>query len=268
MTISLHDLGEPIAIGNTAEVYDIEPGWVLKLFHNSYSRGAVEYEHRVHQAVYAAGIPVPQARDEIVECEGRFGILYEKVAGDPMARILERKPWRFVTYARKLAELQVAMHARPVTAEGLSTMKERLARKMERAVSLPQDVHAAALEVLQTLPDGDRLCHGDYHFENILVDGEKFYIIDWVDATVGSPVGDVARTSVIIEGVIATHASPAIRLLLKCIHAIYLRRYFHLHPGGQDEYQRWKAVIAAGRLSEGMPELQDWLLDQTSKYLN
>ena len=257
--------GTLIAVGNTAEVYEAQPGWVLKLFKENYSRGAVEYELRIHQAVQQAGIPVPKAGDAIIDVDGRFGILYEKVNGLPMAQVIQKQPWKMRAYARKLAELHVQMHAEPLLAEGLPTIRERLNSRIAELKEMPENYRTILLQRLDELPDGDRLCHGDFHVENVLVDGEDFYIIDWVDATIGSPMADVARTTVILLGAAAGLPSKILRWMVRRLHAVYLQEYIRLAPFDREEYERWLPVIAVARLTEGIAEQQDWLIEQAKK---
>src|SRR3990172_6771450 len=53
------DLGQPLAVGGTAEVYAWEPGWVLKLYFDRYESGMANFERRIAAAVRATGLPVP-----------------------------------------------------------------------------------------------------------------------------------------------------------------------------------------------------------------
>ncbi len=49
--------------------------------------------------------------------------------------------------------------------------------------------------VIESLPDGDRLCHGDLHPENVMVDEEgELMVIDWLTAGKGCLEADLART--------------------------------------------------------------------------
>ena len=132
---------------------------------------------------------------------------------------------------------------------------------------MPENLRTAALKALETMPDGDRLCHGDFHPGNILLSQPKPVIIDWIDASIGSPLADVARTSIMLLGSAATESPMFLRKGIQILHTIYLRRYFQLRPGGYDEYRRWLPIVAAGRLNEGIDEQDDWLLAQASKLL-
>ena len=260
-------LTTPIAIGNTAEVYDYEPGWILKLFKERFTRGAVEYEFNINRAVEQAGIPVPKTGAAIIEIDGRFGILYEKIDGQPMAQMLKTQPWKLFEFARKMAELHVRMHAEPMAAVGIPSAGDRNRWKIEHAEVLSDAVKEAALEALESMPKGDRLCHGDFHLENILIQNDAEYIIDWVDAMIGSPMMDVARSSITLQGEAATQDSWIIRQLLKIMDAVYVRHYFRLSSGDRDEFERWLPILAAGRLCEGLDYQQDWLMAQAEKLL-
>lgn len=262
-----HDLGNPIAVGGTAEIYDWEPGWILKLYFDRYDSGIADYERRIVSAICATGLPVP-AVGEIVSVAGRVGLLYQKISSEPMGEDLAKHPWRIISYARKLAELHAEMHANPVQAD-LPPLRRRLEQKIRDAKPLPENLCAAALRALETMPDGDHLCHGDFHLGNILLSQPEPIIIDWIDASIGSPLADVARTSILAQGMVMAEPqfSSYQRLGLRAMHAVYLHHYFQLRPGGQDEYRRWLPIIAAGRLNEGITGWEEWLLAEASKLL-
>jgi len=251
-------LGKPIAIGGTAEVYDWEPGWVLKLFFDRFDPGIANFEHRIAAAISTAGISIPTVR-EIIRVNGREGLLYEYCDGHSMDADLKEHFFRGPGYAYKMAELQAEIHAKPLNAEIPST-HSRLYQKIQDAKPLPANLRDAALNALERMPDGDRLCHGDFHPGNILLSNPKPVIIDWIDSSIGSPRADVARTSIMLRGSAAVESSWVLRHGIEILHTLYLRRYFQLRPGGFDEYRRWLPIVAAGRLTEGIPGQDSWLL--------
>lgn len=240
----------PIARGRTAELYDWDAGHVLKLYYAWCPPHWVEHEAHVARVIVEAGIPAPAA-GEIVELDGRRGIIYERITGISMLDDMRKRPWLLLRYARGLADLQARIHL--LTVPGLHTCRDSLRRSIGRAPHLPEPQRAQALRLLETLPDGRSLCHGDFHPGNVLISARGPVVIDWVTASLGSPWADVARTSLLLTvGVKAAGdmVSPAIRVLSGLFHRAYLSRYKALVPDGQAELARWLPVIAAARLDE------------------
>ena len=159
--MSMMSLGKPLALGRTAEIYAWEEGQVLKLFKDWFSVDGVEYEAQISRAVHTSGLPVP-AVGEIVEINGRLGLIYERVAGPSMLEYLLTKPWTYIREARILAELHADMHASNILPE-LPSQRQRLEDKIRSAAVLPPDLREAGLRSLSQMPDGNRLCHGDFH---------------------------------------------------------------------------------------------------------
>jgi aminoglycoside phosphotransferase (APT) family kinase protein len=254
-------LGEPIARGRTAEIYAWGKGEILKLFHDWFDEAAIAYESRLAHAVHRTGLPVA-AVGEIVEVEGRRGLIYERVDGPTMLAELVAHPWRLAGSARRLAQLHAEMHSLEIEAD-LPAQHRRLEDKIGRAPALPAGLRERRLGELAGLPAGQRLCHGDFHPGNVILAGGGPVVIDWIDATLGSPLADVARTSVLLRGVVARPGASALqKLMLGLYHRLYLRYYFRLRPGGRGEYRAWYPIVAAARLDEGIAELEAWLLAQ------
>ena len=162
-----------------------------------------------------------------------------------------------------MAELHVKLHTNPVQVD-IPRQRQRLIDKINAAKALPEALKSKALIALEAMPDGDRLCHGDFHPGNILVTLHEEMIIDWTDVTRGNPLADLARTTILFCGSAeASHSRYSlIRAFLLKIHGDYIRHYFRLRPGGEEEYRRWLPIIAAARLSENIPEVEKWLISQ------
>lgn len=248
MTHSL--LAAPIAKGRTAELYDWDADHVLKLYYAWCPPHWVEHEAHVARVIAEAGIPTPAA-GEIVESDGRRGIVYERVTGISMLEDMRKRPRLLLRHARSLADLQARFHR--VTVPGLHAYRDGLRHSIGRAPHLPEPQRTRALALLETLPSGEALCHGDFHPGNVLISARGPVVIDWMTASLGSPWADVARTSMILTiGVKAAGdmVFPAIRLLSGLFHRSYLRRYKALVPDGEAELARWLPIIAAARLDE------------------
>lgn len=61
------------------------------------------------------------------------------------------------------------------------------------------DTKRTVLAVLGEMPDDERLCHGNFHPDNVLMTLQGPVIIGWMDATRGSPLVDIARTSLLLS---------------------------------------------------------------------
>ncbi len=255
-------LDKPIAYGRTAEIYAWEKDQVLKLFYDWFSLENIRYELCITRAVHDSGLPVPTV-GEIIQVNGRNGLLYQRVDGISMFDKMAIKPWMIFHYARRLAELHVEMHSKTIRAD-IPLQHPKLKDKINHADALSIDLRAKALDTLETLPVGDRLCHGDFHPGNIILSNGSEVVIDWIDSSLGNPLADVARTTIIARGAIESHQiqEPLQRVAVRIFHAAYLRQYFSLRPAGNAEYRTWLPIVAAARLSENIPEVEGWLLEQ------
>ena len=261
------DLGSPIALGRTAELYSWGERQVLKLFRDGWPGEWVEGEARLARLVLASGLSAP-AVGELVKLHDRLGLVYERLEGPSLLRDMSSKPWRLLPAARLLAELHAGIHER--LAPQFPAQRQSLASKIQRGTGLSLADREAALELLDRLPDGERLCHGDFHPDNILMTSRGPVIIDWMNAAFGNPLADVARTSLLIQ--VGTPASGrAVRWLLlfgrRWFHQVYLDRYFQLRPDGREQLDAWLALNAAARLAEGIAEEQERLVAIVREHL-
>ena len=246
--------------GRTADIYVWDNNQILKLFHTGWSLSVVEQEAHISQIVHATGLPVP-ASGGMIEIEGRHGILFEHIDGPSMLHQLGAKPWTAIALLHAFADLHVRMHAH--TMREFPSQRLHLTQEIRRASALPAKWTAAALAALDHLPDGNRLCHGDYHPDNVLMSPHGTIIIDWSEATAGNPIADVARTALIFR-MGAPPPGGMSRLLIGPTRAfaqsMYVRRYRKRYPALQAELAAWQLPIAAARLGEGIPEEQQQLL--------
>ncbi|HLO29890.1 MAG TPA: aminoglycoside phosphotransferase family protein [Anaerolineales bacterium] len=239
-----------IAQGRTAEIFAWDDQHVLKLFRDWCPPDWAEYEARIARAIHAAGIPSPET-GEVIEVNGRRGLIYERLTGVSMLQELNARPWTLFKQAGLLADLQIKIHQRSIV--GLPSYKERLSYDIRNTPYLDDDLRNKVLALLNTLPDGKYVCHGDFHPGNVILTPKGPTVIDWMAACSGSRWADVARTSLLLNiGVRAAgkQVQPVLKMLIRLYYQSYLRRYLTLIPDTEKELNRWTPVIAAGRLNE------------------
>jgi len=258
-------LSAPFARGRTAEIFFWDEDHVLKLYLDWCPTDWVEYESKIAHAVYAAGIPTPAA-GEIVEVNGRRGLIYERVEGISMLQDLNSHAWKLARHARSLAELQIKIHQQSIT--GLPSYKERLQHAITVTQYLSEDLRKKYLQLLETLPEGKALCHGDYHPGNIILTTKGPVVIDWMTACSGDHWADVARTSLLLsigpKGA-GNLVSPLLRIAIQLYHRMYLNRYLKTVPDLMNELERWAPVLAAARLNEDIAPEREALLQLVQK---
>jgi uncharacterized protein (TIGR02172 family) len=253
-------LSTPIAQGRTADVYAWDKHHVLKLYRDWCPPHWVEDEGRIANAIHYAGIPSPAAK-EIIEVNGRRGLIYERLEGISMLKDMNMHPWRMFKHARSLAELQVKINK--LSMSGLPSYKDGLRYSIESTPHLVDELRRKALKIMDSLPDGNKVCHGDYHPGNVIITKDGPVVIDWMTARLGSPWADVARTVMIFRVAVQAagkQVSPFIRAAIGSCCQIYLKRYRMLLPDTRNEFNRWLPVIAAARLNEDIPREREALI--------
>ena len=248
---SLADLGAPIGSGRTAVIYAWDSGRALKLFRPDWARDAEE-EYAATRLAGERGAPAPEVFG-IEEVEGRPGVVMERVDGESMLASMVRKPWRARGYARLLAEMQWALHQLP--GAGLRDQKGTLRHDIERGLALTEVERASVLDLLDRMPAGDRLCHWDFHPDNIIMTARGPVIIDWITAQAGNPVADFGRSTVLFA---AATPPPTVRGWKRAlvgrgrayIMQTYAARYRELARPDAQERRDWRTVVFAARLYE------------------
>lgn len=104
--------------------------------------------------------------------------------------------------------------------------------------NLDESFKVKALKSLYSIEEKSALCHFDLHFENIMFEGEKLYIIDWVDAKLSNPILDITRSYIIMREFIPSIASKYLKLVKENFNVTI------------DEMNKILPFIAAIRLTE------------------
>jgi aminoglycoside phosphotransferase (APT) family kinase protein len=244
-------LGLKIAEGREAEVYAWDGGAVLKLYRPGYL-GHVAEASALATLESSEVAPRPIGT---VEMDGRHGLILERIDGSDMLTLLERKPWRLLGLARVLAEVHVLVSSVQAPTD-LPDLKQTLAMRIEAGVKSPE-LRDFALRVLERLPAGDRLCHGDLHPGNVLVASGRARVIDWANAARGVREADHARTLLLLQRADPLPGTSRLfRGLMSAGRDVYARAYASTYRRRSQtsfgQVRSWTIVHAAARLAEGI----------------
>ena len=243
-----------IAEGATAEIFAWDEDKILKLYHEGAVSKEAEKEAAYASIAYDAGVNTPAVIDTIT-VENRQGIIFERVHGVTMLEAIMANPQQLISYAHLLAELQIDMQTRTVSE--LPLQCQRLQHQIQSRSGLTEDIKAALLKDLDHLQEDNAICHGDLHPENILLTAEEPVIIDWVDATQGYPLVDVARTTLLLRvgdlpPAMNERRRQKIAEMRYLLYEAYLGHYTQMQSVSRKAIARWELPVAAARLSEGI----------------
>jgi hypothetical protein len=238
-------LGRSLATGNTAEIFE----WgsrVVKLYKSPAAKRAAFHEAATSAAVESLGLPVPRVWD-VHEVGGRWGVVFDHVTQKSFADQMLGNSDNVPRYLECMVRLHIQIHSHQ--AIQFAGLKVRLAANIATSTLLDKPHKQALLEAIAEMPDGDRLCHGDFHPLNILGDTTDPLIIDWPDARRGDPAADVCRSYLLLK----LHAAD--------IATTYLDAYCRFSNMDCEAALRWLPYVAAAKLAEGVPGERDGLLE-------
>jgi aminoglycoside phosphotransferase (APT) family kinase protein len=206
--------GELIGSGRSADVYEHEPGWVLRRYREprDTEREVAGMEHaRAH------GFPAPEAR-ALSDTE----IVMRRLEGPTMLDDLGRRPWMIGRHAATLATLHRRLH------------------EIEAPDWLPTP-----------LGEGKAMLHLDLHPDNVILTSTGPGLIDWTNVARGPGAADVAYTSIVLTTAGAPRDDLRTRVTTNVGRRLFLRAFLgNFDRAERGEAEALVPIGAAVRLED------------------
>ena len=134
---------------------------------------------------------------------------------------------------------------------------------------LTDEIKEKLRKYLKQLPEGNDLCHFDFHPGNIMITENKAVFIDWMTACKGDACADVARTGILLKYGEVPHAPWIIRKIISIfqhhIYKIYIKEYLKISKRNIEDVNRWILPVAAARLREWISDNEKLVLIELVK---
>lgn len=252
--ISLGELGNKLASSGKADFYRARSGQVLKLYRLSVPAEEVDRYTRIACLVREAGLPCPAVDARTVSApDGRRGMMMSWLEAPTMAEYMARRPFRIAAHARLLAQVhRGVLHCGRIA--GLRSQRHDLTEKLAAVQAVSEPRRRRLFDLLGELPDGEQLCHGDFHCLNLLIATDGPWIIDWDDASYGNPLADIARSWLLMR--FSSDRPWMERNYITMLGRLYLREILRTSPEARAEVSAWGLVCASSRLAEDLRPLE------------
>lgn len=250
-----------IGQGLCSEVFCNEKNEIIKLFFPDKSH-QFETEVKNLRILEGRNLPIPVIK-EVINYNGRQGIIFENITkGKTLKSILVKKPWACRKIARSFAEVHSQIHN--FKNSRLTPLKELMIQRLRESKIQP-DYQKKIMKMYEALPDGDAICHSDFHIKNVIITPNGTRVIDWFRVSKGDPLSDVANALLKIK--FEYPAKKALKLIYPLIktsqmlfYDIYLKHYLDLNRDATlEQIQQWELPIAIDLALRGYPALSNKL---------
>lgn len=229
--------GEVVGSGSQATVY-AKGDLAVKLYREGYPKRNVFSEAFVMANLENMNLPIPKVYD-ILNVDGRYGLRMDRVMGRMLGEDYG-DPVKIYDAIDTVIDLQLLLQ-KCTLGSWAPPLKARFHDDIERNDRLSSEKKSNLMEQLGKLPDGEALCHCDFHGGNIFFDGTKYTILDLLQTCRGDPTADALCSYV-------SHY-----LIHPGIGELYFNKYIEKSGVSKEEMLRWLPVYAGtllGQISE------------------
>ena len=186
--------GKKLSAGEHANVYEWGKEYVIKLFSSAYSIDDINREY--YNALAVKNLPFRKAEVvELKKTEFGFGIVFKKIEGENLLSYIERTgDYEFA--AEQMCILQKSIGACKMKTENVSSIesvRQQLRREMLSTSKADTDATKEMIRFLGTMKDGDSLCHGNLHPDNIMITDDGPVAVGFSHYSIGDAIYDTAK---------------------------------------------------------------------------
>ena len=193
---------EKIGFGGNGAVYRVSEDEIVKVNYNPATDAELNSELTKAKEAFLLGVPTAISFD-LVDCgDGRRGVVYETIKSKSLGETIQSNPELMEELTDKyIAQLNL-LHSIHTDNPVFGSMKDNYRMQVENASKHLTEEEGKMLEmVLDALPEGDILVHGDAHTKNIMIQNGEMLWIDMEGMSAGHPIYDLISIAAVLNGV-------------------------------------------------------------------
>ncbi|WP_294489385.1 phosphotransferase [uncultured Ruminococcus sp.] len=186
---------EVIGKGGHGKVFRLDEETIIKTYHDNSSLEQIEKERQYARNAFVNGIPSAIAYD-VVETEEGYGVVFEMAGAVTVSKAIMDDPGRTQELAVKFGKLLKQLNTTEANPSLYGDIKQiYLGRAKSAEEFFTPEENEQIVRMINAIPDGNSMIHGDYHTNNVMVqsDGELI-LIDMADISRGNPLYDIGGT--------------------------------------------------------------------------
>ena len=242
---------EKIGFGGNGAVYRVSEDEIVKVNYNPATYAALDLELAKAKEAFLLGIPTAISFD-LVDCgEGKRGVVYETIKSRTLGESIQSNPELMEELTERYVEQLNTLHAVHTDNPVFGNAKDNYRTQVENASKFFTEEEGQMLkQILDVLPEGDRLVHCDAHPKNIMIQNGDMLWIDMEGMATGHPIYDLISIAAVLNGMRTDEMSLGIcgmdnQTVLK-FKDCFIRKYFKTED--PEAVQRYSSMIDALRL--------------------
>lgn len=181
-----------IGQGSNGIVYRIDPETIVKVYKYPDALDDIRHEREVARRALILGIPTAISYD-IVKVGSKYGSVFELLNAKSFTELIIENPDDLDKYVAISVDILKKIHSTEASENDFPDIKKRAVGWVNDVENdLPEEIVRKLRKMIGEIPFSNTLVHGDYHTNNLMMQGDEALMIDMDTLSLGNPVFDIA----------------------------------------------------------------------------
>ena len=181
-----------IGQGSNGIVYRTDPETIVKVYKYPDALDDIRHEREVARRALILGIPTAISYD-IVKVGDKYGSVFELLNAKSFTELIIENLDDLDKYVTIYVDVLKRIHATEASESDFPDIKKTALKWINDIENeLPEEMITKLRKMINEIPFSNTLVHGDYHTNNLMMQGDEALMIDMDTLSLGNPVFDFA----------------------------------------------------------------------------